>query len=240
MFSPAGYAEGINALLGRGYEVGLIHILAPDEVEPQMAGDLRLVDSETGAGQDVTIDGAMRDLYTRRLREWREEIAASCLSGDVHYVTIDTGTPWEDVIFSIRCGVRGSQVNSLTPAFLGLAALAAPIAAYMLRLRRREAPVASTMLWQRLVQDREANAPWQKLRRNLLLLLQLLLLLLLVIALARPYLPVPSVASGSVALVLGTPPRAWARPTCLAARHASARHRMWRSCLSTTSPRTPS
>lgn len=94
-------------------------------------------------------------------------------------------------------------MNFLTPTFLALAALAAPIIIlYMLRLRRREAPVSSIMLWQRLMQDREANAPWQKLRRNLLLLLQLLILAALVIALARPFIPVPSVAAGSVALLL--------------------------------------
>jgi Ca-activated chloride channel homolog len=91
----------------------------------------------------------------------------------------------------------------LTPAFLALAALAAPIIIlYMLRLRRREITVSSTMLWQRLMQDREANAPWQKLRRNLLLLLQLLILAALVFALGRPFLPVPTVASGSVAVLI--------------------------------------
>jgi hypothetical protein len=91
----------------------------------------------------------------------------------------------------------------LTPAFLALAGLAVPILIlYMLRLRRREIPVSSTMLWQRLMQDREANAPWQRLRRNLLLLLQLLILAALVFGLARPFIPVPTVASGSVALLL--------------------------------------
>jgi len=91
----------------------------------------------------------------------------------------------------------------LTPTFLALAGLAAPIIIlYMLRLRRREVKVSSTMLWQRLLQDREANAPWQKLKRNLLLLLQLLILAALVFALARPFIPVPSVASGSVAVIL--------------------------------------
>ncbi len=91
----------------------------------------------------------------------------------------------------------------LTPAFFALAALAVPIIIlYMLRLRRREVTVSSTMLWQRLMQDREANAPWQRLRRNLLLLLQLLILAALVFSLARPFIPVPTIASGSVALLI--------------------------------------
>ncbi len=72
----------------------------------------------------------------------------------------------------------------------------------MLRLRRREVLVSSTLLWQKLLRDREANAPWQKLRRNLLLLLQLLILLALVLALARPFIPVPSIVSGSVVILL--------------------------------------
>ena len=58
------------------------------------------------------------------------------------------------------------------------------------------------MLWQKLLRDREANAPWQKLRRNLLLLLQLLILAALVLALARPFFPIPSVISGSTVVLL--------------------------------------
>ena len=91
----------------------------------------------------------------------------------------------------------------LTPLFLLLGLLAAPIIVmYMLRLRRREVLVSSTMLWQKLLRDREANAPWQRLRRNLLLILQLLILGALVLALARPFIPIPSVAGGSVVVLL--------------------------------------
>src|SRR3954449_623175 len=57
---------------------------------------------------------------------------------------------------------------------------------YFLKLRRREMTVPSTLLWRKAIQDLQVNAPFQKLRRNLLLLLQMLLLLLLTLALARP------------------------------------------------------
>src|SRR5437660_5510252 len=80
------------------------------------------------------------------------------------------------------------------PTFLNplLAAIAAAIAIpvllvlYFLKLRRREMPVSSTLLWRKAIQDLQVNAPFQRLRRNLLLLLQLLLLALLCLALSRP------------------------------------------------------
>jgi hypothetical protein len=94
-------------------------------------------------------------------------------------------------------------MSFLAPLFLALSTLAIPIVIlYMLKLRRRETEVSSTMLWRMVLRDREANAPWQRLRRNLLLLLQLLLLALLVVALARPFIPVPVVASGQVTVLL--------------------------------------
>ncbi len=94
-------------------------------------------------------------------------------------------------------------MSFLTPLAFGLAALALPILVlYMLKLRRREVEVSSTLLWQRLLRDREATAPWQKLKRNLLLFLQLLLLAALVFALARPFLKMPVVAAGTEVVLL--------------------------------------
>ncbi len=94
-------------------------------------------------------------------------------------------------------------MSFLTPLALGLALLAVPIVLlYMLRLRRRPVEVSSILLWVRLMQDREANAPWQRLRRNILLFLQLLILAALVLALARPFRMVPAVGTGSVVVLL--------------------------------------
>lgn len=91
----------------------------------------------------------------------------------------------------------------LLPAALALIALAIPIVIfYMLRLRREELSVSSSLLWRRVLQDRTANAPWQRLRRNLLLLLQLLLLLLLVLGLARPFVFTRPTVAGNLVLVV--------------------------------------
>jgi uncharacterized protein (DUF58 family) len=98
LFSPSGYGEGLTALAARGHEVAVIHVLAPDEMEPPLAGDLRLLDVETGEPQEVTIDGGMRALYRRRLAAWRDDIRATCRARDIHYVPVETDTPFDRVV----------------------------------------------------------------------------------------------------------------------------------------------
>jgi Ca-activated chloride channel family protein len=59
---------------------------------------------------------------------------------------------------------------------------------YILKLRRKDVVVSSTFLWRQVIRDVQANAPFQKLRRNLLLLLQLIAAALIIFALSRPFL----------------------------------------------------
>lgn len=91
----------------------------------------------------------------------------------------------------------------LTPLALAFAVLSLPILIlYMLKLRRRDVLVSSTLLWQRLLRDREANVPWQRLRLDLLLLLQLLAVAFLTLALARPFVSMRSIVGGGNLVIL--------------------------------------
>lgn len=76
------------------------------------------------------------------------------------------------------------------------------IAFYLLKLRRTRREVSSTLLWRRAAEDMQANAPFQKLRRNLLLLLQLLVAALLVLGLARPYLNMRAAGARNMVLLI--------------------------------------
>ncbi len=89
-------------------------------------------------------------------------------------------------------------------ALIGLVSLPIIVAFYMLRLRRRDVPVGSTFLWQQLIRDVEANAPWQKLRFSWLLLVQLLIAAAVVLAAARPFSAVESDLAANVVLIVDT------------------------------------
>lgn len=103
LLSPGGFQDGLSALQSVGHEIGLIHILSPDEIDPPLAGDLQLVDVETGNSQDVTVDAALRELYVQRLLAWRNEITAYCLKRGIHYATVDSSTSWEELLlFELR------------------------------------------------------------------------------------------------------------------------------------------
>ena len=89
-------------------------------------------------------------------------------------------------------------------ALLGLLFVPVVVAMYLLRLRRTETIVPSTLLWQRLAADVEANAPWQKLRRSLLFLLQLLLVAILAFLAARPFVERPAGLARDLVLIVDT------------------------------------
>jgi uncharacterized protein (DUF58 family) len=98
MFSPSGFQGGLTQLQARGYEVCVVHLLAPDEIDTPYSGDLRLVDSETGRTQEVTLDGGLRAMYRRRVLAWRDEIEQHCLKHRANYVPVVTDLAWDELV----------------------------------------------------------------------------------------------------------------------------------------------
>ena len=66
----------IRELASTRSELIVLHVLSPDELDPPLEGDLRLVDAETGESIDVTADLATIDAYRDRLAAWKESFAA--------------------------------------------------------------------------------------------------------------------------------------------------------------------
>jgi uncharacterized protein (DUF58 family) len=90
----------IRDLAATGSELIVLHVLSPEELEPTMEGDVRLVDVESGDGIDVTIDLATIDDYKARLAAWQAGFADLAARRGATYVTVPTTLPLADLVFA--------------------------------------------------------------------------------------------------------------------------------------------
>jgi hypothetical protein len=112
------WADGLRALAGRGFEITVLHLLSPDEVDPSRAGwlgeglsgDFKLLDKETGSEIEISAGDDLLERYRAGLAAWQAELRAFCGARGIHYVPVETTLPFEDLLFSwLRTqGVLGS------------------------------------------------------------------------------------------------------------------------------------
>lgn len=95
---PAGYEEGLSALIGRGFQVSAIQILAPDELTPGTYGDLRLIDSETGAQAEVTFGRYRLDIYQRMVANFCQKLSEFCTSRGISFFTTSSDTDLSELL----------------------------------------------------------------------------------------------------------------------------------------------
>ena len=76
----------------------MIHLLSPEELNPVLAGDLRLTDAETGEIQDFTMDGEAMRSYRERLGEFLESAESFCRANEISYHRVATDTPVEELV----------------------------------------------------------------------------------------------------------------------------------------------
>ena len=90
----------IRELASTRSELIVLHVLSPQELDPPLEGDLRLVDAETGEGVDVTADLATIDAYRARLAAWKDGFATLAARCEATYVDLSSDVPLNDLIFA--------------------------------------------------------------------------------------------------------------------------------------------
>lgn len=99
----------IEALAAHRGDGLLLHLLGNIDLDPDLDGDLRVVDVETGDEVEVTLDAAGRRAYREALDGWLEAVAATCGRVGVDYVRVTDDTPVAQVLLGElqRLGVVG-------------------------------------------------------------------------------------------------------------------------------------
>lgn len=90
----------IRELAATGSELVILHVLSPEEIDPLLEGDLRLVDTETGESIEVTVDLATLDAYRARLADWRENLADLAARRRATYLPVSSDLALADLVFA--------------------------------------------------------------------------------------------------------------------------------------------
>jgi uncharacterized protein (DUF58 family) len=90
-----------NMLYSAGLEVFGVQILAPGEINPELTGDVRLVDCESGRTVDVTSAGDLLGIYEEHRAALEEELGLLCRQRSGRFLSISSRDPLEWVLFDL-------------------------------------------------------------------------------------------------------------------------------------------
>lgn len=94
---PKGFQTEMKLLVQRGFDVNLIQVLAPEELQPQIAGDLLLVDSERSLTREITVNERVLAAYRSALAEYTTSLETFCRASGIGYTMITAEASFEDV-----------------------------------------------------------------------------------------------------------------------------------------------
>jgi len=97
-FFPDEHAAGLGELLQAGFQPVLLHLLSPQELAPEMAGDLELIDVETGEPVPASLSPETLARYGERLTTWCGEMERYCAARRIPYVRLSTALPLEEAV----------------------------------------------------------------------------------------------------------------------------------------------
>ena len=98
LMDPKGLEDALRQVPGSRGESWLVHLLAGNEVEPDLQGDLRLLDTETSEYVDVTLTRSVVEAYRRAVEEFRADLRNHCQRFRIQPLEVSTSIPFDQVI----------------------------------------------------------------------------------------------------------------------------------------------
>ncbi len=93
----AGVADGLRFLASRGLDATAVQVLAPEEVEPTVVGDVRLTDVEDGAAAEITVTADLLERYRRAVAAFRARLAGDCNRLGISLVQATSDLPFDRI-----------------------------------------------------------------------------------------------------------------------------------------------
>lgn len=108
-FTPGGIEDAVKYLLYKKQDVILVHVLAPEELNPEIEGQIRLLDSETGEAKDISVTPALLRQYDKELNLFINKIREFCSRVGATYVQVSSEEPIEKIVFDefAKAGIIG-------------------------------------------------------------------------------------------------------------------------------------
>jgi len=95
---PAGYQSALRYLMRDGLDVQVIHVLSPQEIEPEIGGHVELHDIETDHKVELTVNARMKDAYMRNVQAFCTQIQDHCVHYGMGYMLVRSDAPIEELI----------------------------------------------------------------------------------------------------------------------------------------------
>lgn len=99
LMDKRGFETALRYLVARRYEILVVNILSQEELNPELAGDMRLTDVEDHSHVEVTASAPLLRQYHRRLDTWLEDVHTFCTQRQIAFVHVASNTPVEELIF---------------------------------------------------------------------------------------------------------------------------------------------
>ncbi len=101
-----GYEAALRRLIGARYDLYVIQVLSPQEIEPKLVGDLKLLDIEDADVAEITVSSALLKYYRRNLAAYCAELNEFCTRRGAVYVRANSTDSVESLVLNYLRRVR--------------------------------------------------------------------------------------------------------------------------------------